>query len=223
MLKDQPTYAPAYVAVPEQGAGPGVVVLHAWWGLNDVFKRLCDRLAAAGFVAVAPDLYGGKTATTIEEAEQLLQGLDSDEAQTNVTAAVAYLRQHPAVRGGDLGAIGFSMGGAWALRLSTLRPAEIAAVVVFYSSGMADFAAARAAYLGHYAENDEWEPVEDVRQVEQALRTAGRAVTFHTYPGTGHWFFEENRPEYNGEAAHLAWERTVTFLREQLAERVRSS
>jgi carboxymethylenebutenolidase len=209
--------APAYVAIPQQRTGPGVVVLHAWWGLNDFFKQLCDRLAGAGFIAVAPDLYGGKTAATIEEAQQLLAALDGQEASAKVTDAVTYLRTHPDVHGDGIGAIGFSMGGAWALLLSTLRPTDIAAVVVFYGSEPADFATARAAYLGHYAEDDEWEPTEGVQQLEQALRNAGRNVTFHSYPGTGHWFFEENRPDaYNEEAAQLAWERTIAFLHEHL-------
>jgi carboxymethylenebutenolidase len=85
-------------------------------------------------------------------------------------------------------------------------------VVVFYSTGAADFSAARAAYLGHFAENDEWEPEEDVRQLEAGIRAAGRDIAFYTYPGTQHWFFEPNRPEYNPQAAALAWQRTVDFL-----------
>ncbi len=108
------------------------------------------------------------------------------------------------------------MGGAWALFASTYYPDDIAAVVIFYGSGSADFAQARAAYLGHYAENDEWEPTEDVQFLENALRSAGHDVEFHTYPGTTHWFFENNRPEYNAEAAQLAWQRTVAFLRDHV-------
>lgn len=207
---------PAYVAVPEAGAGPGVLVLHAWWGLNNLFKQLCDRLAAEGFVAAAPDLYGGKTATTLDEAQQLIQAMDGAAAAQRVGEAVTFLRNHPAVRGPGLGVIGFSMGGAWALLTSTDYPDDITAVVVFYGNGAAEFDKARAAYLGHYAENDEWEPAEDVQFLEHALHNAGRDVTFHTYPSTAHWFFENNRPEYNPKAAQLAWERTLAFLREHL-------
>ncbi len=108
------------------------------------------------------------------------------------------------------------MGGAWALLLSSLKPQDMAAVVVFYGSGQADFATARAAYLGHYAEDDEWEPLEGVRQMEADMRAAGREVTFYTYPGTRHWFFEANRPEYDAAAATLAWQRTCGFLRDHL-------
>lgn len=209
--------AAGYLALPSNGAGPGVLVLHAWWGLNDFFKQLCDRLAAAGFVALAPDLYNGKIAETIEQAEHLLNQRDSAYMKRAALGAITYLRQLPAVRGAGLGEIGFSMGGSWALLLSTLAPEQIAATVIFYGSGEDDFSKARAAYLGHYAEADPWEPDEEVRATEAALHAAGRAVTFYTYPGTGHWFFESNRPDaYQPEAAALAWERTIAFLREHL-------
>jgi carboxymethylenebutenolidase len=209
--------ATGYLALPERGAGPAVLVLHAWWGLKPFFKELCDRLAGEGFVALAPDLYGGQTAATIEEAEQLISTLNPQATRAKVTGATAYLRRHPAVQGDGIGVIGFSMGGAWALLLSTLAPDDISAAVIFYGSGDGDFTVARAAYLAHYAENDEWEPIEDVRQVETNLRAAGREVTLHTYPGTQHWFFEADRPEYRPEAAELAWRRTLDFLREHLA------
>ena len=210
--------ATGYIAIPERGEGPGVLVLHAWWGLNDFFKDLCERLAREGFVAAAPDLYGGAIASTVDEAEQLLSTLNFEEAKAKVTSAAEYVRDHPAVRGKGIGAIGFSMGGSWALLLSSLVPESIAAVVLFYGSGAADLAAARAAYLGHFAEHDEWEPLEGIRQVEADMRAAGREVTFYTYPHAGHWFFESNRPEnYDPEAATLAWQRTCDFLRDRLS------
>lgn len=211
--------ATGYLAIPAAGAGPGVLVLHAWWGLTDFFTGLCDRLAAAGFVALAPDLYGdGRTAATIEEAERLLAARDFERTTATVLGAVEHLRQHPAARDKALGVVGFSMGASWALSLSSLKPDDVAAVVTFYGGGEADFAAARAAYLGHYAERDDWEPLEGVAQLEATMRAAGREVTFHRYPSAGHWFFEADRPDaYDAEAARLAWERTVAFLRRRLA------
>lgn len=211
------TMAKGYLALPESGKGLGVLVLHAWWGLNDFFKSLCDRLAGEGFVAFAPDLYNGRLATTIDEAEQLLEQRDGNFMHHAATGAVDFLRGHPAVQGKGLGAVGFSLGGAWSILLASERPGDIAAVVIFYGTGGADFSQSRAAYLGHFAEVDEWEPLEGVRQMEADMRAAGREVTVHTYPGVGHWFFEVDRPDvYNPEAARLAQERTVAFLKDKL-------
>lgn len=217
-LSVEDTVARGYLALPSSGGGPGVLVLHAWWGLTPFFRGVCDRLAEEGFVALAPDLHGGRTAETVEEAERLMATGDHERTEKTAIAALERLRSHDAVRGGSLGVVGFSMGAAWALTLSALRPDDVAAAVLFYGTDEVDFTEARAAYQGHYAERDEWEPNEGVRQVEAGMRAAGRAVEFHTYPGAGHWFFEDDRPEhYDPDAAHLAWERTVRFLRSRLA------
>lgn len=205
-----------YLALPTQGSGPGVMVLHAWWGLNSFFHELCDRLAGAGFVAFAPDLYQGRVVATIDEAEQLLNQRDTPAMQAIAEGALAYLRAHPAVRGAGVAALGFSMGAAWAAEMASAAPADIPAVVLFYGTVGADFAAARAAYLAHFGENDDFEPIDGVRQMEADIRAAGREVTLHVYPGAQHWFFETDRPEYDAPAAELAWQRTVEFLREQL-------
>src|SRR5713226_5445169 len=130
----------AYLAVPEGGSGPGVLVLHAWWGLTDVFKRVCDRLAEAGFVALAPDLYHGKTAASVEEAQALGAALDRDveRVRGDIAGAVQILRQHDATHlangRGKLALVGFSLGGAYALGLSVTLAQEIAAVVTFYAA-----------------------------------------------------------------------------------------
>jgi carboxymethylenebutenolidase len=205
-----------YLALPESEQGPGVMVLHAWWGLNSFFEELCDRLARAGFVAFAPDLYQGRTAATIEEAEALLGQRDLEAMEALAAGALAHIRAHPAVRGDGVAALGFSMGAAWATALASGAPDDIAAAVLFYGAEAADFAASRAAYLGHFADDDEWEPIEGVHQMEADLRAAGRDVTFHIYPGARHWFFETNRPEYHAQAAELAWQRTIEFLRKHL-------
>jgi len=205
-----------YLALPKVGSGAGVLVLHAWWGLNDTFRRFCDRLAGDGFVTLAPDLYNGEVATTREEAKRLMRQMDKDAARKALNSALKDLVEHPAVKRPAVGVVGFSMGGFYALGLSCKKPRQISAVVIFYSTGGGKFAEAQAAFLGHYAEDDEFEPAEDVRQLEQAIRQAGKKVAFHTYPGTKHWFFEPDRPEYNPAAAQLAWERTAAFLREEL-------
>jgi len=212
-----------YLAVPEQVSGPGVIVLHAWWGLTEPFREVCDRLAEAGFVALAPDLYHGKTTGTVEEAEVLAAALDQDVERWrgDIAGAIQFLRQHNATKlaggRGKLAFVGFSLGDAYALDMSVRMPDQIAAVVVFYGSypGL-DYRSAKAAYLLHFAEDDPFEPPESVAQMEQELEAAGRPVTVFTYPGTKHWFFEENRPEYDAGAARLAWERTIEFLHQQL-------
>jgi carboxymethylenebutenolidase len=213
----------AYLAEPEQGSGPGVLVLHAWWGLTQPFRQICDRLAEAGFVALAPDLYHGKTAAAVEEAEALVAALNQDEEKVrgDIAGAVQILRQHaaphPAGGHGKLALVGFSLGGAYALDLSVNLTEEIAAVVTFYCaySGL-DYHSSKAAYLCHFAGNDPFDPPESFAEMEQEIQAAGRPVTCFTYPGTTHWFFEENRPEYDAEAAHIAWERTTQFLHERL-------
>jgi carboxymethylenebutenolidase len=209
----------AYLAVPERGTGAGVLVLHAWWGLTSVFTDACDRLAAAGFVALAPSLFpGGATAATIPEAEALRDAHDeATVVEPVVLAAAEQLREVPAVTGSKIGVIGFSLGAYWALHLSQVRPDDVGAVVTIYGTDDGDYSATRAAYLGHFAEHDDFEPLQSVRALEEKIRAAGCAVTFHVYPGTGHWFVEPNRPDvYNAAAAELVWDRTLDFLKAQL-------
>jgi carboxymethylenebutenolidase len=208
-----------YCAWPKSGQGAGVLVLHAWWGLNDFFKDVCQRLAREGFVALAPDLYHGQIATTIEEAKKLRSQMDRKQVSTDLLAAVEHLRQLPAVTSKSLGVIGFSLGGHWALWLSLEKPEYIKAVTVFYGTRSADYGPARAAYLGHFAESDDWVATSGVKKLEKSLRAAQRPVTFQTYEGTGHWFFEKDRRDaYNAPAAKLAWKSTLAFLRAQLGQ-----
>lgn len=206
-----------YEAVPPAGGGPGVLVLHAWWGLTPFFKSFCDRLAAEGFVVVAPDLHYGATAETIPQAEALIQQ-EGSRTQAAAEGGLKALRAHPAVRGQKVGAVGFSMGAAWALHLASQQPEGLAAVVIFYGTYPLDQSQSQAAFQGHFAEQDEYEPAESVKAQEDAIRAAGRPLDFHTYPGTGHWFFENNQPNaYRAEAAQQAWDRTLSFLRQHLA------
>jgi carboxymethylenebutenolidase len=203
--------ARAYKGKPERASGPGVLVLHAWWGLTPFFKGVCDRLAAEGFVSLAPDLFGGVTADTAEEAEQLVNGMDNKRTYQLITAAVERLRLESGSDG--VGVVGFSLGGYWALALED----HIRAVVTFYGTGDPEQVTSDAAYQGHFAETDEFAPMEEVRRLEDGLRAKGKEVEFHVYEGAGHWFFEEDRPgHYDPEAARLAWARTVQFLRRHL-------
>ena len=210
----------AYLAAPEAGVGPGVLVLHAWWGLTSDFTDVCDRLAENGFVALAPSLYaGGETTDTIAGAEELVAVHDSDPnvAKSIALAAIDHLCAMPAAAGDEIGIIGFSLGAYWALHLSQVRPEDIGAVVTVYGTDDGDYSKARAAYLGHFAEQDDFEPLEAVRALEHRIGAAGLEGEFHVYPNTGHWFVEPNRPDaYSAAAAELVWERTVDFLKERL-------
>jgi carboxymethylenebutenolidase len=205
-----------FLAAPPAGNGPGVLVLHAWWGLNDTIKAFCTRLANSGFVAFAPDLYHGKVADNIADAEALGQALDANhlQAKAEILEATRYLGEYAGQPGRGLAVIGFSLGAYYALDLSTTAPEHIRSVVVFYGTGPADFSKSTAAYLGHFAENDEFEPKSSVDSLEESLKQAGRPVTFYRYSGTGHWFFEPDRSQaYSEAAASLAWDRTLNFLK----------
>jgi carboxymethylenebutenolidase len=203
-----------YLATSSAGNGRAVLVLHAWWGLNDTIRAFCDRLAKYGFVAFAPDLYHGKIADTIPNAESLSRALDANQAKRDIKAAMEFLREHAAHTEPGLAVIGFSLGASFALELSVTDPDQIREVVVFYGTRPGDYTGSKAAFLGHFAENDEFEPQEEVDNLEAALRTADRPVSFYRYPGTGHWFFEPDRPDaFNPAAASLAWERTLDFLK----------
>ena len=211
--------ARGYLAMPERGEGPGVLVLHAWWGLNDTMRAVCTRLAEAGFVAFAPDLYHGKVADTIADAEALGNALDANhlQAKADIADATLFLNERVGQAEGGLAVIGFSLGAYYALDLAAADPEHIRSVVIFYGTGGGDYRNSGAAYLGHFAENDAFEPQSNVDALEESLRRAGRPVTFYRYNGTGHWFFEPDRTEaYNQFAATLAWERTLTFLRNSL-------
>lgn len=199
-----------YLALPPSGKGPGLLFLHAWWGLTDFFKSQCDRFAAEGFVTFAPDFFDGKQTADREEAGKLVSGSESDfpAMQALAEAAAMHLQKHPAVTGKKLAVIGFSFGAAYALVLDEALPEAFDRVVLFYGMAGADVNKSKAKVLAHFAETDEFEPIENVHKMKAPN------LEVYVYPGTGHWFFESNRSDaYNAEAAKLAWERTLAFLK----------
>jgi carboxymethylenebutenolidase len=213
MTQSQPQ---GFLAVPPTGKGPGVLVLHAWWGLNDTIKAFCTRLAESGFVAFAPDLYHGPVADTIANAESLSGALfeNPDSAKADIAAATTFLYERIGKADQGLALIGFSLGAYFALELSVTAPEFIRSVVIFYGTRPGDYGRSKAAYLGHFAEKDEFEPQANVDDLEESLRRAGCPATFYRYNGTGHWFFEPDRSQaYNPAAASLAWDRTLAFLK----------
>lgn len=213
------TQPEGYLARPASGQGAPILLLHAWWGLNATMRGFADRLAAAGFLVFAPDLYHGQIADTIAEAERLGSDLDARQAHAlgEIVEAAEFVLQHPGASGRSLAVMGFSLGAYYALNLAASAPeplrAAVRGVVLFYGTGGGDFRGSRAAFLGHFAEQDVYEPETGVDALEAALREAGREVTFYRYPGTGHWFCEPDRPQaYAPVAAELAWARTIDFL-----------
>lgn len=210
------TQPDGYLALPTSGKGNPVLVLHAWWGLNDTMKSICTRLAEDGFTVFAPDLYHGKIAGTIADAEVLGSALDANhlKAKAEVAEAAKFLNERAGQTDQSLAVIGFSLGAYYALDFSVAAPDQVSSVVLFYGTGDGDFSRSKAAYLGHFAEEDGYEPQSNVDSLEESLRSAGRPVHFYRYPDTGHWFFEPDRLQnFNHAAASLAWDRTLAFLR----------
>ncbi len=206
----------AYLAIPEKETRGGILALHAWWGLNNFLKTFCDRLAAHGYLVLAPDLYHGEVATTIPGAEKLRGKLKREVAAQEILEAFAQLHNHPSVKGKPIGALGFSLGAYWTLWLAEEKPEAAKAIVLFYGTRGGEYTRTRAAFLGHFAETDPYTALSGVRKLEKTLKKAEWEAAFHVYPGTGHWFCEEDRPEYNPEAASLAWQRTIEFLHAHL-------
>lgn len=201
----------AYLASPSNG-GQGVLVLPSWWGLKPFFKEICDQLAEHGYTALAPDYYDGRVAKTIDEAKEL-QGSTEGKNPELIGDIVRAAKEHlVSLAKNKIGVIGFSMGTWWSLVMAESDP-NISAIVLFYGTGDVDFSTVKAKVLGHYAETDEWESLDNVRGMEQAMKNAGIDVTLHIYPKTAHWFMESDRPEYDPAAAKLAWERTFEFLK----------
>lgn len=203
-----------FLADPKSGHGPAVLVLHPWWGLNGDVKAFCRRLANEGFVAFAPDLFDGKTATTPAAAEALVKKFQpkSAEIQAEIADSAKFLAEKTGQE--KLAVVGFSFGAYYALEFSNTEPDRVRSVVVFYGTGHEDFSRSKASYLGHFAEKDEFEPRSSVESLKGLLKKAGRPATIYTYPGTGHWFFEPSvKAAYRKEASRVAWERTLRFLR----------
>lgn len=200
----------AYLA---NGGGPGILLLHAWWGLKPFFKQVCDRIAEKGFTVLAPDLRDGQIAATIDEAKALMEKSDGQIIGDTVFTAKDHLQK---LTNGKIGLIGFSMGAAWALIVASTVPDQVGAMVIFYGNEGVDYGKITAKVMGHFCEVDEWEPTEFVDNTFAEFAKAGVDATRHNYPGTAHWFVEEDRPEYDAAAAQLAWERTFEFLNSSL-------
>jgi carboxymethylenebutenolidase len=213
--------AHGYLALPESGSGPGVVVIQEWWGLTDHIADVTDRLAGEGFVALAPDLYGGTTTHDAEEAGRLMTSLPVEQSARDLGGAVDFLLGHEAVTSSTVGAVGFCMGGGFVLLLAAQQGEKVSAAVPYYGVGPAvpqRYAGLTAAVQGHYGLKDDFYPAEDARRQEQQIREeSGAQVEFHFYEA-GHAFHNDTNKlgTYAPDDARLAWQRTVHFLREKV-------
>ena len=211
--------ASGYLAIPQKGTGPGVIVIQEWWGLVDHIKAVCDRFASEGYVALAPDLYHGESTKSPDEAGKLMMALRIDEAEKDLRGAVQYLLNHEATTGTKVGVIGFCMGGALSLYAAS-KNAQVGACVVCYGihpNVKPDLASLQAPVLGIYAERDQFVPPESVRELERQLKGLGKSVEMHIYPDTDHAFFNDQRPDvYKPKAAEDAWRRAIQFFAKYL-------
>ncbi|MCA1636503.1 MAG: dienelactone hydrolase family protein, partial [Acidobacteria bacterium] len=176
--------ARGYLSTPEAGRGPGVVVLQEWWGLVPHIKDVADRFAREGFVALAPDLYHGQSATSPDEAGKLMMALNIERAEKDLRGAVRHLSGHEAVEGGMVGTVGFCMGGVLSLYAAS-KNTQVGACVVFYGihpKVEPDFENLRAPVLGLYAERDQSVPPASVRELEAKLKVLGKRAEMHIYP-----------------------------------------
>jgi carboxymethylenebutenolidase len=209
---------PGYLSTPASGRGPGIVVIQEWWGVVGHIKDVADRFAAQGYVALAPDLYYGETATEPDEAGKLMMALQMDKAARDLSGAVDYLRNHQAVDPKKVGSVGYCMGGGLSLYLATVAPID--ACVIYYGvlpGVQPDLSKIQCPVLGHYAEHDDFASPEKAQALEDELKKLGKQVQFYIYPGTTHAFFNDDRPEvYNDAAAKQSWDRTLAFFRENL-------
>lgn len=213
--------AHGYLALPESGSGPGVLVIQEWWGLVNHIAEVTNRLAGEGFVALAPDLYGGTTTHDAGEASRLMEELPVGQAARDLSGAVDYLLDHDAVTGNQVGAVGFCMGGGFVLVLAAQQGNKIGAAVPFYGvipGDPPDFSQLTAPLLGHFGEHDEVTPPDEVRELASTIeQQSGQAPDFHIYPA-GHAFFNDENllGTYDAEQARLAWQRTLEFLHAKL-------
>jgi carboxymethylenebutenolidase len=208
-----------YLALPD-GRGPGIVVIQEWWGLVPHIESVADRFAAAGFVALAPDLYHGRSTKSPDEAGKMMMAMRVEEAERDLADAVDYVASHGQTSSSKVGTIGFCMGGALSLFAASKNP-KVGACVVFYGGHpkiRPDLDALQAPVLGIYAGRDGFVSPAVVKDLDDNLTRLGKRHEFHTYANADHAFFNDHRPEvYDEAAAADAWAKTLAFFRRELA------
>jgi carboxymethylenebutenolidase len=205
-----------YMSTPRHTA-PGVIVVQEWWGLVDHIKNVCDRFAAEGFIALAPDLYKGAQTKSPDEAEKLLMALNIQEMEKIFRGAIDTLLSNAVCSSKTVGVVGFCMGGQLALYAAATSPEKISACVDYYGihpSVHPPLEALKAPILGFFAEHDDYVNAEVVDALDETLNRLGKQHEFHTYKGTHHAFFNEtNTSKYDADASQETWKRMIEFFR----------
>lgn len=212
--------ASGYLATPDGETRVPLVVIQEWWGLVPHIMDVCDRFAAEGFVALAPDLFRGETATEPDEAGKYMMALNLEQAARDMSGAVDKVAEEA---GSDrVGVTGFCMGGGLALMLAAHRPDKVKAVVPWYGlipwpDAEPDWSRLDAAVLGHYAEKDPFFGPESVAELDAKLKDLGKEVDLRVVPDADHAFFNDTRPEvHHPSASRACFADTVQFLHEEL-------
>jgi len=212
--------AQGYLSKPASGRGPGLIVVQEWWGLVDHIEQVTDRFASAGFVALAPDLYRGKTTTKPDDAGRLMMALDIAQAAKDMRGAAEHLLSLPEVEPKKVAALGFCMGGQLALFAACEHPDKISAAVDFYGihpNVTIDPSKLSGPVLAHFGKKDSFVAESDARALVERILAAGKTCDAHFYEA-GHAFFNDARPEAcSVPDAKLAFDRTLAFLRSALA------
>ncbi len=213
------TTGSGYFAPAAGGSGPGLIVIQEWWGLVPHIRDVVDRFAAAGFSALAPDLYRGETTVEPDEAGKLMMALNLDQAAKDMSGAITYLQSSDAVTSNGVGVVGFCMGGGLAMMLAAQQPDDVVACAPFYGlipweQAEPDWSRVAAPVRGHFAELDGFFGPDKARDLEAKLQGLGKDASFRIHPGVDHAFFNDTRPEvYDADAADAAWADTVEFFR----------
>jgi carboxymethylenebutenolidase len=211
-----------YLAVPDSGRGPGVVVIQEWWGIVPHIRSVADRLAAAGFVALAPDLFRGEHTTEPDEAAKLMMGLRVGAAADDIAASADQLMRSGLLTSAQVGCVGFCMGGGLALLAPTVSPHIDCAAAFYPAMPWPDYHPAWGQYSGkealvHQCEADLPSTGDDIARYAEEIAAHGGIAVVETYAGTQHAFFNDDRPEVHDAAASaLSWERTVSLFHRRL-------
>lgn len=219
------TTARGYLAQPESGSGPGVLVIQEWWGLVPQIKGVCDVLAGEGYVALAPDLYHGEIAAhdEMDKAGELMTALPPDRAARDMSGAITALLDHDSTTGSAVGVVGFCMGGMLAFVIAAREGDRVAAVAPYYGAPLGDnepdWSGLTATVEGHFAESDDFFPPDAVTELAERLNAMGKDVTIHVHPGTGHAFTNEENAlgTYDAEASAAALANTLALFSSTLA------